>query len=214
MHRDSRTRVLSILAGVLLLAGACSGADEGDETDELRGEGGGSGSETVDTADMQTCENPEAGYEISYPADWHTMEGTEPDPGTGDAPQQQQQMGIPGCSLFNPEPVETDPETGMPPQDLAVMVFVEQVPFEQVTEAEADENEIARDEVAVAGFDAVRIEMETPPNEMAPEGGRSYGYLVDLGERTLIAATSDGGGAEEYERNQAVLDEMIQTLEV
>ena len=71
-----------------------------------------------------------------------------------------------------------------------------------------------RHEQLVDGHDAVRIETKSEGDALPGEGVRSTQWLVVLGaEQTLVAATHDVEGPD-YDRNQAVLDEMVHRLQI
>lgn len=145
----------------------------------------------------QACTNPEAGYSLEFPEGWSTNEPSA----------------VPSCRYFHPRPFEVPQHTEV--FDLAVSVRVDEVPFTEVA-SEGDslaDREISREEAAVAGRQAVRVEAESTDGGLLPEGVHSYRYHLDLGERTLTAATQDVGDLD-YEMNKRVLDRMMETLDL
>jgi hypothetical protein len=143
----------------------------------------------------ERCSNP-SGFEVSYPEGWVTNE--------------EQENGLPPCSLFDPESVDTGDALEVP-LDIAVFIRIERVPFEQVERAEfADE--VSREELTVADRPAVRVEYQATGGGLAPAGTMTTSYRVDLGEETLIAVAHDIGEPA-YTSKQEALDEMMRTLE-
>ncbi len=147
-------------------------------------------------AEMARCANPQAGYRVAYPAQWQTNPGSV----------------MPECSLFDPEPIQLQAGTEIP-LDIAVSIRREPVRLETIAGEPRDERVLSRAETTVAGRRALRIESEATGEVMHPEGTRSYRYLVDLGEETLVAATYEAGTLD-FASKRRILDEMMSTLEL
>lgn len=188
----SHVRIALGTLAMLLGAAACNGAvDEVTGTPTPSPEG-------TPAATMQTCGHPEHGYEVSYPAGWHTNPGDV----------------IASCSVFDPDPIELQPDTEIP-LDLGVIILVDPVPFDTAADPdERFERVLEREELEVDGGRAARLETEATGEGMTPEGTLSYRYVVDLDdERTLIASTYEVGDLD-YEDKKGVLDRMVETLEL
>lgn len=148
----------------------------------------------------ERCANPEAGYEISYPGGWHT------DPGDVLGP----------CRVFDPEPLELEPNTEIP-FDVAVVLDVEDIPYDEIRDAIRDDDRGLRvrslTETRVAGRPAIRVHGVGTGAALLPEGMDRYGYVVDLDERTLLATTYEAGDPS-FETKRDVLDAMVESLEL
>lgn len=69
-------------------------------------------------------------------------------------------------------------------------------------------------ETTIAGRNAVQLLLESTGEALLPEGTLVYQYLVDIQGRTLIASTSSVASAGTFDSNQAVLDRMMESLNV
>jgi predicted small secreted protein len=94
-----------------LLLAACNG--NGDDTADTttRPPVDETTTTTEPDGEWATCENPDEGYEVGYPADWESNAGDVMSP----------------CSVFHPEPFEV-PEATELPTDLAVAISVDPPP--------------------------------------------------------------------------------------
>jgi hypothetical protein len=146
-----------------------------------------------DVALAQQCANPD-GFSVEYPDGWVTNEAEENE--------------LPPCSLFDPASVDTG-EGGDVPADIAVFMRVEPVAFAAVDDPTVEE--VAREELSLAGREAVRVETEATGEGLFPEGLRSTSYRVDLGEQTFMATARDVGEPG-YASKQDALDAMIETV--
>jgi hypothetical protein len=137
------------------------------------------------------CPSP-AGYTVEHPADW-----TANDDGV-----------LPPCSWFAPEefvvPEASDVRTA------PVTLRVESLPYAEVAAPMPDE--VSRTAVEVDGRPAVRAELVTTGG-LYPAGTRITSYAVDLGDRTLVADAVEVPGGD-HERDVAVLDAMVESLEL
>ena len=149
-----------------------------------------------ETAEMSTCENELEGFEMGYPAGWHVN-----DPDTAGP-----------CRVFDPQPFTLQPQSEIP-QGLAVVVKMEHVSWERMREGDQEGEVLRREELTVAGREAVLLEIRAGQDAPLQEPGTlSYLYLVRVGpERTFIARTTDRGQMP-YPDKQRVLDEIVTTL--
>ena len=144
----------------------------------------------------QSCTNTEGRYQVGFPEGWYTNEGRV----------------VPPCRYFHPEPFEVPPQTEV--VGLAVSVGVDNVEFARVTQGEPHaERQLSREEITVAGRQAVRIEARSTGEALLPDGVRGYRYHVDVEGGTLTAATYDVDDLD-YEENKRVLDRMMETVEL
>lgn len=163
----------------------------------LIGCGTGSDSAVLRTGDLsQRCTHPRDGFSVSYPAGWITNSGEV----------------LPACTAFNPEPFEIPPASEMP-FDIAVVIYVETVPYETITESSRWERILSDEPITIDGRDARRVEAESTGEGLAPPGMRSLRYVVDLGNgRALVGTTNDVGT--DYQRNQEILGRMMISLDL
>lgn len=150
-----------------------------------------------DLADLDTCENPDDGYRISFPDAWYS--NTEYDE-------------IGGCRFFNPGPFAVTPGE----EAAGVAITVEVAPGDVGYFDHMDGLET----LTVAGRPARRFEVRGAMGEggMLPPWVRIYTYVVQLtdvpeGGLHLVIETSNGSLGD-YDTNRAVLDAMVQTLEL
>jgi hypothetical protein len=153
-------------------------------------------------ADGQRCTNEELGFAVSYPADWFTNDEVEQE--FGDP--------TPACKYFSSQAMDIRANASLPP---TVAISFER--WTEVPPASEGWEVIARTETTVAGLPAVVTEMEQTSDAGAPfsaPGDRTYGYEVELPDDSVLTAgtgsTSDG----DYEAHKAVLDQMMETLEL
>lgn len=184
-------RPIALLAGLVTLAAACSSGGSGGATPAPPA--GASGLELT-----QTCRAPDAGYQIRYPAGWHTN-----DPAAGGP-----------CRFFHSEPFALPLEAGA--TGVTISFATLNVPFDRVvpTGGDAAMRVHERTDASVAGRRAARVE-STPPGE-GPDAGaqRTVHLFVDLGGRTLVGTTRRSRPAGTPEANISVLEEMMATLTV
>lgn len=186
------------LAGLLgALALAACGSDESTQEQPQPAEPGTTTAEEGLPDGWTLCANERAGYEIGYPADWHTA--------TLDGEFE--------CSFFDPEPFEIIPESEFPLTALQAFPAGEEGrSFEDVVEEYTDpmfERELAREETTVAGFPAVRLELEATGQGLYDKGTRTIVYLVDRDVAPFVVraqAFPDG------ELHEDVLDQSVQTV--
>jgi hypothetical protein len=143
------------------------------------------------------CANERAGYEIGYPSDWHTA--------TLDGEFE--------CSFFDPEPFEIIPESEFPLTALqAFPAGEEDRSFDDIVKEYTDpmfERELTREETAVAGFPAVRLETEATGQGLYDKGTKTIAYIVDRDVAPFVVraqAFPDG------ELHEDVLEQAVQTV--
>jgi hypothetical protein len=146
--------------------------------------------------EWEECENRELGYTVAYPAGWHTNEPGEMGP----------------CRLFHPEPFEV-PYRAAIPLDIAVMILVEEVRLEETLETPIGKRALEEERTSVAGREAWRFLLHSTGEGFLPEDVAAYRYHIEADGSTLIAATH-GEGDLDFERNRAVLDEMMERLRI
>lgn len=200
--RKSMRLFLTAMVAALVTLPACENStnDNGDaEPQETVAPTAGSPSPRETSVDMATCKNPE-GFSISYPGEWHVNSGDV----------------VPACAQFNPEPFEV-PE-GTDERVAAITAFVDPVPFERIS-APDERRDADRQEMAISGHPAVRLEYGAGRNSIWPDGTPITTYMIDFPandkgrQRTLLIDTV-GLEAFDYERNQEVLDRMADTIQI
>jgi hypothetical protein len=179
---------LAGLLSALALAGCGSGEPAAEDP----------GSETGEPARVWTsCENERAGYEISYPEDWHTA--------TLDGEFE--------CSFFDPEPFEIIEGSEFPLTALQAFPAGEEGrTFDQLVEEYADpvfERELARDDATVAGFPAVRLETEATGQGLFDKGTRTIAYVIDRDVAPFVVRAQAFPGVELHED---VLEQAVETI--
>ncbi|WP_100498043.1 hypothetical protein [Geodermatophilus chilensis] len=139
-----------------------------------------------------SCTSP-AGYRVAFPADWSTnADGV-----------------LPACSWFGPGGEIVVPEAS-DVRTAPVTLQVVDAPLAEVAVPMPDE--VARTELEAGGRPAVRTEQVTTLG-LYLEGTRITTWALDLGGRTLVADAVELPGGD-HERAVAVLDEMVETVEV
>lgn len=154
--------------------------------------------------DAAECENPELGYRVEYPAGWWANDLIDPgedDPGF---------TPIIACTYFAPDPVELQPNAGLPS---GIAVQFGAADAEPVINGEILEEEA----VPVDGREAVRrVEQPEPSPGFIPEGSLIYRYLIELDDGTYLMASTDNILQDDaaYEESRRVLDTMMDELDV
>lgn len=143
----------------------------------------------------QTCTNNDIGYQVNYPPDWQTNPGEV----------------LASCQVFDPESA-TVPEYTESTEKAVYLRFEENVPFDLAAKENMGERHLSRQDLTIQGNQAVAVESESTGKAMLPEGMRTYSYIVDLGDRTMIATTYDIPG-NDYQRNKQILDRMMETIQ-
>lgn len=205
-----RGRVAGVAVALAVVLASCSGNGEGE------GEGAQGVSTTTTTAPPPEssasapttttpttdevvpggrCFNPVDRYAVERPPGWRTNEGGV----------------LPRCSLFDPEPIAI-PEASEIPFDIGVSVRVDAVPFGAAVDGLVGEVR-AQEDREVAGRPALRLESTAIGAGLGPAGTTSLRWLVDLGDRTLVAATYDVGSPA-FAEKVTVLDAMVASLQI
>lgn len=143
-----------------------------------------------------SCEGGNGTYTVGYPEGWHTNAGDVAEP----------------CERFDDQPVELEAQTGGTPEQ-PVVVSVLAVGFDRAGDPSPAERETSRTETTVAGRDAVVVEWTSTGEGALPEGMRSYRYLIDLEDRTLMIAAHDLGDGS-FDTHVEVVDAMAESIEV
>ncbi|HSJ00183.1 MAG TPA: hypothetical protein VLA59_07350 [Patescibacteria group bacterium] len=154
--------------------------------------------------DATECESTELGYEVEYPADWWANERIEPgedDPGL---------TPILACTFFAAEPVQLEPNTGLP---AGIAIQIEVADEEPVVSGETLDEEV----VEIDGRDAVRRTVQpTPSPGFIPEGSLMYRYVIELEDGSFLLASTDNILQDDaaYEESRTILDTMMETIEI
>lgn len=142
------------------------------------------------------CEGADGLYAIDYPADWHTP--------AADASGH--------CQTFDEQRI--DPEQGIGGGPFGA-ITVRPLPVDLAVAADPgrENRQLSAEDVRVDGHPAVRAVWESTGLAALPEGLRSYRYLVDLGDRTLLAAVYDVDDGD-FDQRRQLLDAMVATIEL
>ncbi len=138
-----------------------------------------------------SCTGP-VGLQVAYPAGWAVNPGDV----------------VPACTMFSPDAFTVPPHTDA--RVAAVVLTVSDLPFDDVAAATPDE--VTRTDEVVDGRSAVRAEVVAGPG-LWPEGTPATRWVVDLGDRTLVA-DAVGLPPFDHERDVEVLDAMMRELSV
>ncbi len=155
-------------------------------------------------SDGPTCTNEEFGFTVSYPAGWWANEALTPeDPAL---------TPILACTYFAEEPVELQPNAGLP-DGIAVIGDLADGPAGEPTGVEV----IDRRDTEVDGRPAVVEELEwTEDTPFQQAGDRAYAYRIELTDgRALVVSTDTSvSSADEatYVEHRDVLDRMMESL--
>ena len=142
----------------------------------------------------QTCTNEAVGYTVSYPVGWQTN--------SGDVVKQ--------CQIFDFRSIQLRERSE--DFDEAVYFDLENVPFERIMNAPSQGLRVlSRRETMVNNRRAVVTETESTGLTLLPKGVRSYKYLIDFNDKTLIVVTYNVK-SQNYPRNKKVLDKMIESI--
>ena len=152
--------------------------------------------------DAEDCENEELGYEVDYPGDWWANDRIEP--------EDENLTPIEACQYFAANEVELQPNAGLP-NGIAIQ-FQESDSVPQVSG-----ERLVEESTTVDDQEAVRFEDRPEPSDpFVPEGSMVYGYAIEVGDGRYLVATTDNILQDDarYEESKAILDAMIETLEV
>lgn len=192
-----RAPAAAALVFALALLVGCGGGEDVVETEGAAATGatGATGAVETTTELPQRCENPQGGYSVGYPDEWHTNPGDVAEP----------------CAFFHPEPFEVPEATE--PAGIAISIGRDPVAFDDVAGEDLATRILERERVSIDGRRAVRREIEATGEGLHPAGVRGYQYLVDLDGETIIMSTYEVDGLD-YARNRAVLDAIAPTLRI
>ncbi|MDX1621063.1 MAG: hypothetical protein R3320_08740 [Nitriliruptorales bacterium] len=143
-----------------------------------------------------SCTGGDGLFTIAYPEGWHTDDG-----GSGG-----------GCEVFDEEPLNLEGSVGGGPLG-AVTVRALPVDLEMAADPGRENREVSSETTTVAGRSAVVALWESTGAAALPEGVRSYRYLVDLDDRTLMLVTYDVDTSD-FEERRRLLDAMAASLEL
>lgn len=152
-----------------------------------------------DVAFDASCTNREYGFQVRYPTGWVVNEAN----------------GLTPCSAFDPDDARMPPATEIP-RDIAIVIHRDQVPFERATDFDGDPTvqAVSRERTTVDGRRAIVAELQHTGQGMYPQGGRQYGYYIDVDGATLMAFTHgiDAADPPSYQERQRILDDMMARL--
>ena len=183
-------RLLVGAFALLVLAGCAAPAGRDVATtgvDAVRADGSHGGGAAA--ALGATCASPE-GFRVDHPADWSVNDGEV----------------LPACSWFDPEPFDVPEAT-----DARAAVTIRLLPGDAPELAFPDE--VARAIVPVDGRDALRVEQVTTAG-LWPVGTPITSYVVDLPDGRVLLADVVGLPGSDHDRDVAVLDAMMASLDV
>lgn len=143
------------------------------------------------------CQNTADGFTVEVRGDWYANDFVDAPEGLDD---------VPACRYFGSEPVEVEPNAGLPPS-----VAVAIVPAEEVAPPGGDV--LASGETTVDGREALVREVAARSDGFLPEGTLVYGYYVRLDDGRFLWAWTDSSRGD-YELNRAVLDDMMERIEL
>ena len=142
----------------------------------------------------RTCVNATAGYQIDYPQGWQTNSGEV----------------VNRCRVFDPRSAQVPEYTESTGK--AIYLRVENnVSFEAIAKEDISERHLSNKASKIQNKRAVVIESESTGKALLRKGVRKYSYIVDLGDKTLIATTHDIPGSN-YQQNKQILDQMMATI--
>lgn len=191
---------ISLITSILLTAslGACdtSSNNNSDSQVDLPSQSSETENNTNNSIPLsQTCTNNDLGYQVSYPQGWQSNRGEVLAP----------------CQVF--DPVSATVPANTESTEKAIYLRVEQnTPYDLAAKENLGERHLSLQDLTIQGNEAVAVESESTGKAMLPEGLRSYSYIVDLGDRIMIAITYDIPG-NNYQENKQILDRMMETIE-
>ncbi|WP_243397374.1 hypothetical protein [Crocosphaera subtropica] len=143
----------------------------------------------------QTCTNKKVGYQVNYPQDWQTNSGNV----------------MNDCQVFDPTYAKVPEQT----ESISKAIYLrveENAPFDLISQENVGEQHLSKQTLTIDSYQAVAVESKSTGRAMLPKGQRNYSYIVDLGDRTLIATTYDVPD-NNYAKNKQILDSMLKTIE-
>ena len=145
----------------------------------------------------QSCTHQERGVtiDVRYPQGWHVNDPS-----------------IQACTAFDPEPFTLQPGTELP-RDLAVLLFVEPIGFDQATNPTGLRIDEQRS-LTIDGRRAVRQVVTTTGEGLGPAGQQATRYVIDGGSDRSILATTWNVAGNDYGQNVQVLDAMASAFNI
>ncbi len=150
-------------------------------------------------AGWQSCANAHLGFEIAYPAAWHTAELNE------------QQV----CQQFHPTAFTVPVDSEYPLTALNAVQTPE--PFSAERSGTGDPmfvRTLLREPVTIGGRQAVRFEESDTGEGINPKDTMRYGYVIDHDGTEFLVYTiaAPGVSAGDYADWKAVVDQAVETL--
>jgi hypothetical protein len=181
---------LTTVCVVVAVGGACGGTGPV----EVRTVASAPVTPVTAVATSSTCSVPGAGYTLTYPSGWYTVE-------EGPVP----------CRFFHPEPFVLPERTEA--SWIAVNVQLAPVAFDEIVRVETTRlaaATVSRREVDLSGRRAVRTVVAVPSGDgLLPRGVRVATWYVDYGKATLVGTTTQSASAGTFHSNAQVLDGII-----
>lgn len=178
MRRSLTTITVMLLT---LLVGACGRAVDAPDVAAP------SPSRAETSPAMQRCTNPQDGYSVSYPTNWHTNSGEV----------------LPTCTVFDDGPIELTQGSEVP-FDAALFLQVIDRPISHLDDDPAIEV-IDRRTRQIGGRDAVEVRFRSTGQALLPEEVHGHRILVRLQEGTTLHASS-------YDLDERPLDDNLDTM--
>jgi hypothetical protein len=148
--------------------------------------------------DALRCTNEQMGFEVAYPADWHTNDEVE----------QEFADPVPACTYFGEVPMDIAPNAGLP-STVAIMFDVATQPSPDPAPAEL----ISREETTVADRPATLSEWRFTEDGVFYEAGdRVAIYQVELADGSTLVASTNQQADGDYEEHRRVLEGMMESL--
>ena len=185
---------IQVIATILFfsLIGTCNGSSRKNSWIFLSSPTSTSPTETDNSLVLnRTCVNKAIGYQINYPQGWQTNSGEV----------------VNRCRVFDPRSAEVPEYTESIGK--AIYLRVENnVSFEEIAKEDLSERHLSSKTTNIKDRRAVVIESESTGKALLRKGIRKYSYIVDLGNKTLIATTYDTTDSN-YQQNKQILDRMM-----
>ena len=143
------------------------------------------------------CTDAETGMAIDYPTGWHTNDGAV----------------LPTCRLFDPQRITIESGTEIP-LGIDVSIQVSDASLTSFTRTRRDSRLIDVSHTTVAGHPAVTVTREGTGGALLAKGQEVYRWVVDLGDRRLVASTYEVGQQRSFARRRGVLDAMVATMDL
>ena len=148
---------------------------------------------------MVRCENPTDGYTVQYPTDWHANPPV-PAPSGLDP--------VAPCRFFGEEPFEVRPNAGLP-SSVAIS-------FQLVPDVRPEGGTLRGESITttVDGREAIAREVDIGEGVFMPPGTLVYEWFIELADGQFLLVSTDSSRDGDYAAHQAVLDRMMETLQL